>query len=525
MSIANDLGITPAEKSRILAELAGAETEPDNSAFTDDGSIEQASYDKGQVIELCRTDLNFLAAVAMPEQFKYLFPPVYIAIWQFMLRNTVVEKTFPQLALGIPRGHAKTTLIKLYILYCVLFTEKKFILVVSATLALAEEILSDVCDMLDQPNIKAVFGDWRLGQERDTTNLKKFGFRKRNIILVAIGSEGSLRGMNIKNARPDVMIFEDIQTRECADSKLQSDNLEKWMIGTAMKAKSPEGCMFLFVGNMYPTPNSILKKLKTNSSWTKFISGAILADGTALWEELRSLNSLLEELENDIGMGHPEIFFSEVLNDTEAGANSSVDFSRFKAWPWGKDEHPQGRFIIIDPSIGKGQDQDAIGLFEVYDETIGFRSVVLDCFSPKNLIKRALLVALSTNTRFIAIEAMGYQFTLLHWFEEVCKDLGITGIMCLPIYANAHSKNSRIASGIRTLEAGQLVLHPDVRSKVQNQIANWNALKRDNQDELLDLVAYAPKVVADYTYQILTDFSTLALESAGAAVVDNNSCF
>jgi len=35
------------------------------------------------------------------------------------------------------------------------------------------------------------------------------------------------------------MIFEDIQTRECADSKVESDKLERWMIGTAMKAKSP----------------------------------------------------------------------------------------------------------------------------------------------------------------------------------------------------------------------------------------------------------------------------------------------
>ena len=350
------------DQDAILATLQGIDFDPSQAPETIiTNDIQEATFDRAQVIQACETDLNFLGALALPEVFEFHFPPVLLAAWQ-LLKQYAVEFSgkFPQVALGIPRGHAKTTLIKLFILYCILFTKKRFILVICSTAPLAENIIADVTDMLDEDNCKSVFGDWRVGIEKNTNNLKKFGFRKRNIILGAVGAEGSIRGLNIKNARPDVMIFEDIQTKECAESPVQSLALERWMIGTAMKAKSPRGCLMVFVGNMYPGPNSILKKIKHNPKWVKFISGAILADGTALWEELRSLESLIEELETDMASGHPEIFFSEVLNDTEAGINNSIDFSKFTDWPWLEEDIPQGKFIIVDPSQGKGMDSDAI---------------------------------------------------------------------------------------------------------------------------------------------------------------------
>jgi hypothetical protein len=321
------------------------------------------------------------------------------------------------------------------------------------------------------------------------------------------------------------MIFEDIQSKEDSESKTISDSIERWMIGTAMKAKSPKGCFFIFVGNMYPTPNSILKKLKINPTWTKFISGAILADGTALWPELRSISSLMQEFENDLAMGHPEIFFSEVLNDTEVGANTNVDFTKFQEWIWGPQDLPQGKFLVIDPSQGKGMDLDCIGYFEVYDEVIGVRSLITAHFSPLNLIRQALALALINNVRFIAIEAMAYQATLLFWFEHVSKEIGITGIICVPIYAQSASKNSRIAAGIKALEAGQIILHPTIRSRVHKQISDWKPMKRDNVDDALDVVSYAPKVMAEYPVQIETTFSLDSIEGMGAEVVENNHCF
>lgn len=485
--------------------------------------VVENNYTRQEIIDLCRTDLNFLAAVAMPDVFRHPFPPVLLAAWQLLIQNAQLENKFPQLALGIPRGHAKTTLIKLFVLWCILFSEiKSFPLVVGSTAKNAENIIADIIAMLEEPNIKNIFGDWKLGAEKDTQDIKKFGFRGRDQILVALGSGGSIRGLNLKNRRPDIIIFEDIQTREEADSQIQSEALERWMIGTAMKAKSPKGCLFIFVGNMYPTPYSILKKLKNNSTWIKFISGAILADGTALWEALRSKESLLEELKNDIEMNQAAIFFSEVLNDTEVGMNTSVDFSSFPEWEWTENDHPQGKFIIIDPSQGKGKDSDAIGLFEIYDGKIGVREILQEKLSPGNLIRRALVLAIKNNTKLIAVEAMAYQFTLLYWFEEICSALGLSGFVFVPIYSTNNSKNSRIVGALKAMQVKEIYLHPNIRPLVQKQIASWNPMKRDNIDDILDVIAHAPRVLAENEYQCTTAFADIVLDSTAGVVEDNH---
>lgn len=489
--------------------------------------LQESSFNADQVRSIASLDLNMLAGLAMPTVFKFLFPPILIAAWELLLDSLKSAKTrFPQIALGIPRGHAKTTVIKLFILFCILFTKRKFILVTSSTAALAENIIADVVDMLNESNIIKLFGQWKLGVETDRQDLKKFGFRGRNIILAAIGAEGSVRGLNLKNERPDVMVFDDIQTKECSESKIQSEALERWMIGTAMKAKSPGGCLFIFAGNMYPGSYSILKKLKTNPNWIKFISGAILADGTALWEDLRSRESLIEELDNDIALGHPEIFFSEVLNDTEAGINTNTDLAQIKPWPWDEHDNPQGKFIIIDPSNDKANsDAVAIGYCEVYDGTPALKEVIEERLSPGNTIRKALLLALRTCSKLIAVESTAYQYSLLYWFGVLAEQYHITGIQFVEVYTGSFSKNSRIAEMLKALTQGEIIIHQKVRSQVVYQISNWNPLKRNNVDGILDLLSYMQRVLELYGPLLVSETNVEALEAGQAKVLEYSGPF
>jgi hypothetical protein len=461
-------------------------------------SIAENVYKTDEVIEAARTSLDFLAGLAMPTVFKYLYPPVFIAVWNWLLEFVNKPRVFPQLALGLPRGFGKTTLVKLFILFCILFTNKRFILVISSTAGLAENIVSDVWDMLLENNIIKVFGDFRLGIEKDTQNLKKFGFRGRDIIFAGLGAGTSLRGLNLKNERPDVMIFEDIQTAECAESQTQSDALERWMYGTAMKAKSPHGCMFIFVANMYRTKWSILRKLKTNPRWTKFIAGGILASGESLWEELQPLEQLMQEFENDLASGHPEIFYSEVLNDENASANNLIDLSKLPTYPFEADM-PVGNFIVIDPATDKaGSDYVSIGYFEVYEGLPVLKELDEGRYSPGDTIEHSLKLALTHNCRLIAVESNAYQYTLLYWFNFICQQQGILGVECVEIYSGSYSKNSRILSMFKSLLAGEIFIHENTRTPVYMQITQFNPLKRDNTDGILDLLTYAPRVIEMY---------------------------
>lgn len=490
--------------------------------------VVEGAFQASEVSEMARKSLDFLAGLAMPTVFKYFFPPVFLTVWDWLLNYAHKRRDFSQLALGLPRGFGKTMLMKLFILYCILFTEKKFILVLCETTGKAKNIIADVADMLDTENVKKVFGDWRLGIETDTQELKKFGFRGRNVILMGAGVESGIRGITIKNARPDVMIFDDIQSRACAESQTQSETLEREMYGTAMKAKSPEGCLFLFIANMYPTKWSILRKLKTNNNWIKFIAGGILANGESLWEELQPIEQLMREFENDLATGHPEIFYAEVLNDENASCNNFIDLSKLPEYPFQSDDIPAGNFIVIDPATDKlGADAVSIGYFEVHNGYPVLKSLIEDRLSPGDTIRKALEMALTHNCRLIAVESNAYQYSLLYWFRFICEQLGIIGIECVDVYSGAFSKNSRILAMFKQLLAGELYIHESCKSPVFLQITQFNPLKRDNTDGLLDLLTYAPKVLEMYG-EFVSSLTVIQSQDLNAVQVwheTENSCF
>lgn len=504
-----DLGFT---KEELAASRASLGITNEVKEVPPEEKVVEGQFNSEEVITTAKNSPDFLAALAMPTIFQYLLPPIFIAVWNWLINYTHQIRVFPQLALGLPRGFGKTTIIKIYILYCILFTNKKFILVISSTATLAENIVSDVVDMLEESNIKQVFGVWNLGIETDRKDLKKFGFRGRNITLAGIGAGTSLRGLNIKNERPDVMIFEDIQTRECADSQIQSDTLERWMYGTAMKAKSPHGCMFIFVANMYPTKWSLLRKLKANPTWIKFITGGIQSDGTSLWEELQPIEQLLQEFKNDLASGHPEIFYSEVLNDENAAVNNLIDLSKIPEYPFAENELSAGNFIIIDPSNDKvNSDAVSIGYFEVFNAYPVAKEIIEDRLSPGDTIRKAIELALKNNCRLIVVESNAYQYSLLYWFNFICQQLGIIGLECMEIYSGALSKNTRILNMFKSLLAGEIYIHPNVKATVYHQISSFNALRRDNTDGILDLLTYSPRVMEMYGEFIASN--TILVES------------
>lgn len=497
--ILEQLGFTTEEvlSHSLNSSESGGEDNIETVSTTEE--LVEASFDYRQAHDIAKESLDFLASIAMPTIFQYCYPPVFQSVWNWLLSYAHKERDFSKLAIGLPRGFGKTTLMKIFILYCILFTSKRFILIVGSTATMAQNILADVMDMLEEPNIKKIFGDWKLGAEKDTQDVKKFGFRGRNIILAAMGVGGSLRGLNLKNERPDVMLFEDIQTSEDADSASVSDKIEKWFLGTAMKAKSPKGCLYIFVANMYPSDWSILRRLKKNPHWTKFIAGGILADGTSLWEELQPIEQLLTEYENDEAAGRPEIFHSEVLNDETASRNNLVNLSKLPSYPYEDEEIAAGNFIVIDPATDKVKaDYVSIGYFEIIDSKPVLRELLEGRYSPGTTIRHALDFCFKHNCRCVAIESNAYQSTLCYWFNFICLQSGIEGIHAVEIYSGKSSKITRILNMFKSLMAGEILMHPSIVSLIKHQILQFNPMKTDNVDGLLDLLTYAPRVVELY---------------------------
>lgn len=488
--------------------------------------------DRDQIIAAAKHDLNLFAAICLPDVYEFDFPAVFHAVWQMLTDGANKPISQERLAIGLPRGFGKTILLKLYATWLVVYSNRRFILTVCNTASLAEMFISDVADILDSPNVIRLWGDWKLSRTKDTQPLKKFAFAGRPVSLAALGSGSSLRGLNIKFVRPDVMIMDDMQAREEAQSPQVAEELLTWMLGTLLKANNKRRCQFVFVGNMYPFEGSILKKLKNNPAWTSFICGAILADGESIWPALRSVDDILDELENDISMGHPEIFYSEVMNDEEAGNKAGVDITKINYWlldesDGGMPLEPEAGFIIIDPSVGKKKnDKVGIGVVLIFSGVPVLWDLAVDAFNPKQQIEQCFKFASKYGLMAILVESVAYQATLVFWMEEAKQRFGLTGLRVLEIYPGINTKVSRILNALKQLcaQSGQLMLHPRVKSQVIHQIVHYNPLRQRNVDEILDILAYCYPAITQFGVMLLRPFE-VTIESTASFADDLQLAF
>jgi hypothetical protein len=474
-------------------------------------ALTEVSTDSTDAAELSRKDINFLGMLVDPTEFTFGFPPFYVALFAML---TAFKNKIERFAIGIPRGFAKTTFLKLLCVWYILFSDKKFILIVGAAEKLATNTLADICDMLSSRNIRTLFGNWQFDIEEDTKEQKVFTFRGRTIILKAVGAGTAVRGINRKSSRPDVIILDDVQKREDSENKELSDDLLKWILGTLMKARSNSGCTYIYVGNMYPQ-NCILQSLKNNSQWTSLVVGGLLADGTSLWEDLRPAEELIAEYQSDLEMGHPEIFISEILNSTDIAPPSGIDITKIPKLPTYYEEllannEAEGSFILIDPSSGKKTGDDcAIEHYAVIDGKPIFTEILTGTFSPLETIESAIGLGLKNNTRLIGVEGVAYQATLLFWFNHYCNENGISGFELVELSPKGQAKNNRIKRGLLSLIASEMYLAPAVRSLVLAQVVEWNPMIINNKDDIIDLLGYVDEMMQNYSgLMVKTTFDT-----------------
>ena len=397
------------------------QTTTSSAAVELDGSY----YDKDKIMEQMKLSLDVFGAILVPSEVTHSFADIHYNAWAILTESVAKGEGYDKYAIGIPRGHAKTFLLKLLCLYIILFTERSYILVVCATATLAENFVSDVCGVLDSDNCRKLFGDWRADLTNDKETLKRFHFQGRNINIVPRGKGGAIRGTNIDFQRPDIIINDDIQTREEAQSEDQSIQILQWFLGTLLKARSPKRCTVVYLGNMYPdVPMGerqldesqqlyccLLRNLQRNSEWMSWVTGGILADGTALWEDVHSLENLLSDLRQDTALGQQATFFAEIQNDPAAVSNKYLDPDKIPELPYNDYDLVIGKFLIIDPSLGKKKSDDQIvGLCYVYDDKGPVLKEIRNIQkSAPDLVREVLTWCMEEKIPLVCAESVAYQ--------------------------------------------------------------------------------------------------------------------
>lgn len=504
-----------------------------------------ASFKLNDIVSAVRNSLDMLGAVAAPEVCTAPFPAIFNSIFNSITEAMLKEVGEDYFSVCLPRGHGKTIVMKMLLAWAIYYTQRNFIAVVCASEDMAVNLIADVWDIMHSDNMVQLFGAPIVS--KDTERLKKFTIKGRDVVIRAQGAQTSVRGLNIKMKRPDLFLCDDLQSKENAESEVLAVQLQKWFLGTLMKAKAPERSTFIYLGNMYPDLRikgaverytCILRNLQINRTWKTWVAGAILQDGKALWPEVRSLKSLYTELENDMSMGEEATFYAEVMNDPNAKANPIWDPKRITE-PHSlalEGEAPLGRFIILDPSLGKKKSDDQIGmLVEWWDSVPEITEIRSFRRSAPETVKGLVAWMIEKRVPLLCAESVAYQGTVIQWFDFMCNLLGVEGLTAVPVFPKGRNKNNRIMSAMKAVMANNISVCYTARVSMWLQASQFLPSKPNNVDDIWDCAGYIDDVMMDYAnesivlegeYEIVGDtdrIGELPVDDTHT-MIDNSSC-
>lgn len=457
---------------------------------------QEAAYERG------KRDFNFFSALVLPDVCIAPWPVMYVAMWYLITtRKPEMVAKILRIALGLPRGFAKTTFLKLVICWLIAYDKTEYLLIVAANEELASNILGDVSDMMGSPNVEAVYGKWTANLTTDNSREKICVYHGKKLILYALGALSGVRGIAKDNKRPDFILCDDVQTKENDQSESERKRLKSWLVMTLFKCIAPRGDRVIaYLGNMYST-ECILYKLKEMQEWVSLITGAILQDGQSLWPELQSLEDIIDSFFHDEALGLGEDWYAEIMNDPQAASKRLLPADLPAVAYDLMEVEPEAAFITIDPAgFRKDSDDNVVVVHEVRGGYPGIAYMGGGNLNPEQLIKLTIEQAINHRCTLIAVETVAYQQTLCFWLEIYLEAAGLSNhIKVVEVKPHGRAKEARIKELIQEwLNDRYYFFCEEARATFIWYGRKYKLGEKENRDDYLDAPAYGLDVRRDY---------------------------
>ena len=261
-----------------------------------------------------------------------------------------IYKLIPEsgrLVLAAPRGFAKSTIDTVfYPIWAALFKKKSDIIIFSASEGFAVDFLRKIkMELEGNPKILAFFGDMRSTKWSESHIILSNG--------VVIRAKGA--GSQVRGARPDCIICDDIETDDSVESEDQRKKLKNWLFKACLNTLMPHG-QFIIVGTLIH-PLSVLSDLfQIENDWTKrkfqAYQDAIEEEGHEIWQKLWN-HERLQQRKKEIGSTR---FASEYLNNPQLDESAPIKEESIRYW---KELPTQYSGVIaVDPAYSDDETAD-----------------------------------------------------------------------------------------------------------------------------------------------------------------------
>lgn len=302
---------------------------------------------RNERVYLCEQEFALFAMYYFAEFFTYKIPGFQWLMYQML--NAFTRGKFRFLLWVMFRESAKTTITKIYVVYCIAYNKKRFINWDAYDKGNAESALFDISTWL-QTNRRLIadFGQLYFEDQRASTRfsrMKRVGeFITTNKIKVkAYSTQESTRGRIFDRFRPDLYVVEDFETSKTTESAPVTAKIIKHI--DELKAGLSVDGQVIFLANLISEVGSVaqmLEEAKANPAAWRVQMVAVEEQGEIAWpdkyvrtnEEAERINATrdrkeyvvsLEQKRKDLNSSGRKVYEAEMENNPEAAGEPFFD--------------------------------------------------------------------------------------------------------------------------------------------------------------------------------------------------------
>lgn len=434
-------------------------------------------------------NIEAVARFFVPHVLKHKVPEFHREIYGLICSTL-------RLVLAAPRGFAKSTILRIYVLYCALFKIKKDICIISASEGLAIDHLIWIKQELESNGrIIACFG-----------NLVSSKWTEKHLVVkhadgftVAIRAKGA--GGQIRGFRPDCLLLDDIETDESVESEDQRKKLKNWLFKACINCLLPGG-QLVIIGTVIHPLSVLCDLLESKNNWEKrrytAYRDGIKEAGHELWSEARP-HEWLRQREAEIGSW---AFAAEYMNDPKTDETAPIKPEQIRNWTTLPTQF--NSVIAIDPAYSEEEKSDfKVAVHILLDEQGNrYLNTYIRTHEPMGEFIDGSLNLYSQNKGTITafgVPCQGTERELYRSFLNRAQDRGINppfvelkNTFITATGESVRAKKKRVIAALQPLfESGKYYIH-ESHFEARDELLTIGSSR---WDDLVDAMAYAESIL------------------------------
>lgn len=221
----------------------------------------------------------------------------------------------------LPRGFGKTTLLgNACPLYSILYCAFNFMVYVSQAADHARMQLDAVKRELESNTlIQSVWGNL-VPERNDAERWSKEQIETNNNVILIAKSRGSqIRGLKVREHRPDLLIFDDLQDLTELSTSQTLENDKAWFNGSALNTLGTQDNARAIALGTYLGPGTIIDSIKTlaaddRTSWGMCSIGVRMSSGELTWSSKMPAAKIEQKRHEAELNGNEHVFWREYMN-------------------------------------------------------------------------------------------------------------------------------------------------------------------------------------------------------------------